>query len=77
MQAVIQLINIGKGALDFTGFELPLHGLQMMMEIVLIAAHLTVNAPDLLQVFFRLFFLHGDQFQIRSFQHRIFLSFLQ
>ena len=69
LQVLIQLLDVGDGAVGLPGLQLPFERLQVVMEVVLVAAHLAVDAPDLLQVLARLLFLHFHKLQIGSFQH--------
>ena len=71
LQAPVQLLEVGDGPFDLPGLQLALERLQMVVEVVLIAAHLVMDAPDLLQMLPRLLLLHFDQPEIGSLQHGI------
>ena len=71
LQALVQLLEVGDGPVDLPGLQLALERLQMVVEVVLIAAHLVMDAPDLLQMLPRLLLLHFDQPEIGSLQHGI------
>ena len=71
VQVLLQPSQIFLGKLGMTHAQLCLERLQMVVEVVLIAAHLVMDAPDLLQMLPRLLLLHFDQPEIGSLQHGI------